>query len=135
LDDGSDFGDEVDHSRPGEFSNSGDVPGRITKVKTEMPQKTSDGVEVELKGERSSSLKTKHEKDQVTIPDVERAETVDYNLNEEIKLDKDSACVIEGYKRIIRQCQIKLIKFDSIENLIFGENYKPETITTIGILK
>lgn len=41
LNDGSDFGDEVDHSRPGEFSNSGEPrqPGKISKTKSEHPAK------------------------------------------------------------------------------------------------
>jgi len=49
LNDGSDFGDEVDHSRPGDFSQSG-APGAIKKNKTDFPSpagKNKESVEID----------------------------------------------------------------------------------------
>lgn len=57
-----------------------------------------------MRDERSSSLKQKHEKESITVPDVDRAETIDYTVDDEIELNSDSPCVVEGYTRIRRIC-------------------------------
>ena len=55
-----------------------------------------------MRQDMSSSLKQKHEKESITVPEVDRAETVDYTVDDEMELNSDSACVVEGYMRIRR---------------------------------
>ena len=51
------------------------------------------------------------------------------------EITADNVHVQEGFTRLIHACQIKFIRHDSIENFLFGSDYRPEIKLSIRSVK